>query len=104
MTATGVGEPAQGGAYRLRAIEIAVRGVFTNKVPVDAYRGAGRPEATYVLERLIDRCAPELGFDAAELRALNLPSNVTGEFTAVTGVAIGSGRFLANQTKCLAVA
>jgi carbon-monoxide dehydrogenase large subunit len=69
ITATGVGAPVQGGAYRFEAIEINVLGIFTNKVPVDAYRGAGRPEATYVLERLIDRAAAELKIDPAELRA-----------------------------------
>jgi aerobic carbon-monoxide dehydrogenase large subunit len=104
LTATGVGAPVQGGAYRFQAVEITVRGMFTNKVPVDAYRGAGRPEATYVLERLIDRAATQLGVDAAELRARNLPSNVTGDFAAVTGLMIGGGRFLDNQTRCLEVA
>jgi len=50
VSATAVGAVVQGGAYRFRAIEINVCGVFTNKVPMDAYRGAGRPEATYALE------------------------------------------------------
>ena len=86
ITATGVGAPVQGGGYRFQAIEINVRGIFTNKVPVDAYRGAGRPEANYVLERLIDRAAAELKIDPAELRARNLPASVTAPFTAVTGL------------------
>jgi len=104
LTATGVGAPVQGGAYRFQAIEIEVRGIFTNKPPVDAYRGAGRPEATYVLERLIDRAAVVLGIDAAELRARNLPDTPMGNFTAVTGLVIGGGRFLANQGRCLEIA
>lgn len=54
LTATGVGAPVQAGAYRFRAVEINVRAMFANNVPIDAFRGAGRPEATYVLERLID--------------------------------------------------
>jgi carbon-monoxide dehydrogenase large subunit len=57
-----------------------------------------------VLERLIDRAATELGVDAADLRARNMASNVTATFTAVTGLLIEGGRFLDNQTKCLAAA
>lgn len=101
VSATAVGAPVQGGAYRFQAIEINVRGVFTNKVPMDAYRGAGRPEANYVLERLIDRAAAELEVDPAELRARNLPASQTAPFTAVTGLQIAGGRFLDNQRLCL---
>ena len=101
LVATGVGAPIQAGAYRFEAIEIGVRGVFTNTVPVDAYRGAGRPEATYVLERLIDRAARQLGIDPAELRARNLPATCTESLTSVTGLVINGGRFLDNQRRCL---
>jgi carbon-monoxide dehydrogenase large subunit len=101
LVATGVGAPVQGGAYRLQAIEINVRGVFTNKVPIDAYRGAGRPEATYVLERLIDRAAAVLNIDPADLRARNLPETQHGPITTVTGLAVDGGRFLDNQRICL---
>ncbi|HXZ15240.1 MAG TPA: molybdopterin cofactor-binding domain-containing protein, partial [Roseiarcus sp.] len=59
------------------------------------------PEATYVLERLIDRAAAELKVDSAELRARNLPASVTAPFTAVTGLPIEGGRFLDNQRLCL---
>jgi carbon-monoxide dehydrogenase large subunit len=59
------------GCYRTPAIYAEVRAVFTNTVPVDAYRGAGRPEATYVLERLVDQAARELGMDRAEIRRRN---------------------------------
>lgn len=101
LTATGVGAPVQAGAYRFDALEISVRGVFTNTVPVDAYRGAGRPEAIYVLERLIDRAARQLGIDPAVLRARNLPATFTENLTSVTGLVIGGGRFLDNQHRCL---
>ena len=101
VVATGVGAPVQGGAYRFQAIEINVRGVFTNKVPMDAYRGAGRPEATYVLERLIDRAAAVLNIAPAELRARNLPNTQTGTITTVAGLAVEGGRFLDNQRRCL---
>ena len=102
VSATAVGAVVQGGAYRFRAIEINVRGVFTNKVPMDAYRGAGRPEATYALERLIDRAAHDLGVDPAELRERNLPASQEATFAAVTGLPIAGGRFLDNQRLCLA--
>ena len=59
------------GVYRTPAIHASVRAVFTNTVPVDAYRGAGRPEATYLLERLVDVAAQDLGFDRVELRRRN---------------------------------
>jgi aerobic carbon-monoxide dehydrogenase large subunit len=101
VVATGVGAPVQGGAYRFKAIEIKVRGVFTNKVPLDAYRGAGRPEATYVLERLIDRAASVLNIDPAELRAHNLPETQTETLTTVAGLPVAGGRFLDNQRRCL---
>jgi carbon-monoxide dehydrogenase large subunit len=60
------------GLYRTPAIHIKVTGVFSNSVPTDAYRGAGRPEACYVLERLVDKAARELGLDRAEIRRRNL--------------------------------
>jgi carbon-monoxide dehydrogenase large subunit len=59
------------GQYTTPAIHINVKAVFTNTVPVDAYRGAGRPEATYLIERLVDIAARETGRDPAELRRLN---------------------------------
>ncbi|MGH7037469.1 MAG: xanthine dehydrogenase family protein molybdopterin-binding subunit [Stellaceae bacterium] len=63
--------PLLAGTYTTPAISVAVKGVFTNTVPVDAYRGAGRPEASYVIERLVDRAAREMSIDPAELRRRN---------------------------------
>jgi carbon-monoxide dehydrogenase large subunit len=60
------------GLYATPAIHVEVTGVFTTTLPTDAYRGAGRPEACYVLERLADAAARELGLDRAELRRRNL--------------------------------
>ncbi len=60
------------GVYRTPAIYVDVQGVFSNTVPVDAYRGAGRPEASYLLERLVDHAARDLGMDPVELRQRNL--------------------------------
>ncbi len=59
------------GPYHIDALHARVRGVYTHTVPVDAYRGAGRPEAAYVLERLVDVCARTLGVAPEELRARN---------------------------------
>lgn len=59
------------GVYKTPAIYCNVKSVFTNTVPVDAYRGAGRPEATYLIERVVDRAAREMGIDQAELRRKN---------------------------------
>jgi aerobic carbon-monoxide dehydrogenase large subunit len=104
LVATGVGAPVQAGAYRFQAIDIGVKGIFTNTVPLDAYRGAGRPEAIYLLERLIDCAAIEIGIDRAELRARNLPEPQAETVTSVTGLAIDGGQFLDNQRRCLDVA
>jgi carbon-monoxide dehydrogenase large subunit len=64
------------GTYTTPAIYVETKAVFTNTVPVDAYRGAGRPEATFLLERIVDLAADELGMDPAELRRRNfIPAN-----------------------------
>ncbi len=63
---------AHGGVYDVPAIHVDVRGVFTNTVPVDAYRGAGKPEANYIIERAIEAAARQLGRDPAGLRRQNL--------------------------------
>ena len=59
------------GTYTTPAIYVETKAVFTHTVPVDAYRGAGRPEATYLLERIVDLAADEIGMDPAELRRRN---------------------------------
>ena len=59
------------GLYNIPAAYCNVKGVFTNTAPVDAYRGAGRPEATYLIERIMDKAAKELGMDRAEFRKKN---------------------------------
>jgi aerobic carbon-monoxide dehydrogenase large subunit len=97
----GCGAPVQAGGYHFGAVDIRVKGVFTNTVPVDAMRGTGRPEATYVLERLIDQAAFELGYDRAELRARNLQPPTNSTITLATGLVVDNGSFLANQTLCL---
>jgi carbon-monoxide dehydrogenase large subunit len=63
---------AMGGVYDIPLIAFRTRGVFTNTTPVDAYRGAGKPEANYLIERLIDSAADKLGMDALKLRRRNI--------------------------------
>lgn len=60
------------GQYKTPNIYVGVEGIYTNTVPVDAYRGAGRPEATFVVERVVETAARELGMDPVELRRLNM--------------------------------
>lgn len=91
---------AQGGVYDVPAIHVDVRGVFTNTVPVDAYRGAGKPEANYIVERAIEAAARQLGRDPAELRRQNLIASFPHK-TAM-GMAIDSGDFVANLDRAVA--
>jgi len=81
------------GVYRTPAIRVEVTGVFTNTLPTDAYRGAGRPEACYVLERLADRAARELGMDRAELRRRNLVPADAMPYATPLGPTYDSGDF-----------
>ena len=75
------------GVYTVPAIHVEVTGVFTHTVPTDAYRGAGRPEATYVVERLVDAAARQLKIDPAELRRRNLiPKDAMPYTTAIENV------------------
>ena len=72
-SATTAPTPAMGGVYAIPAMSMHVEGVFTHTAPVDAYRGAGKPEANYLIERLIDVAANQFGFDRVALRRSNLP-------------------------------
>jgi carbon-monoxide dehydrogenase large subunit len=81
------------GMYRTPAIYGEVTAVFTNTVPVDAYRGAGRPEACYLLERLADLAARKLGLDRAEIRRRNLISKAAMPYRTPIGPAYDCGNF-----------
>jgi carbon-monoxide dehydrogenase large subunit len=85
---------AMGGVYRIPAMSMSVRGVFTNTVPIDAYRGAGKPEANYLTERLVELAARRLGIDPVELRRRNLIRDFP--YRSALGMVIDSGRFAAN--------
>jgi carbon-monoxide dehydrogenase large subunit len=81
------------GAYKIPAIQINITGCFTNKMATDAYRGAGRPEATYVVERALDLVAAELGIDPAEVRRRNFPAPNEFPFHTATGLEYDSGDY-----------
>ena len=89
------------GAYKIPAIQINVTGVFTNKMATDAYRGAGRPEATYVVERAIDLVAREFGLDPVEVRRRNFPAPEEFPFQTATGLFYDSGNYEAALSKAL---
>jgi carbon-monoxide dehydrogenase large subunit len=92
------------GQYKTPHIYVEVKGVFTNTTPVDAYRGAGRPEATYVVERLVELGAHELGIDPAELRRRNFIQ--PDEFPYQTPVVLqyDSGNYEGALNKALEIA
>jgi carbon-monoxide dehydrogenase large subunit len=92
------------GQYKTPAIYVEVDAVFTNTAPVDAYRGAGRPEATFLLERIVELAARELGMDPVELRRRNLIA--PSEFPYQTPVALeyDTGDYEASLAKALALA
>jgi carbon-monoxide dehydrogenase large subunit len=75
-------------AYRFRCV-----GVFTTKMPTDAYRGAGRPEATFAIERMVDELAVELGMDPLAIRERNWIKHEEFPFTTVAGLTYDSGNY-----------
>jgi carbon-monoxide dehydrogenase large subunit len=92
------------GLYDIQALSVRVRAVFTNTVPLDAYRGAGRPEAAYVIERLVDRAARELGVDPVELRLRNFIRNDQLPYRTATGRLYDTGDFGAHLKRAVEVA
>ena len=81
------------GPYQPEAYHYEFRGVLTNCTPTDAYRGAGRPEATYVLERLVDAFARTVGKDPADVRRMNLHPPFDEATTAICGLNVDSGNY-----------
>jgi carbon-monoxide dehydrogenase large subunit len=92
------------GCYRIPAIQINITGVFTNKMATDAYRGAGRPEATYVVERALDLVAADLGKDPVEVRRKNMPAPDEFPFKTATGLFYDSGNYEGALKKALDIA
>jgi len=90
------------GVYEMPAIHADVTGVFTNTVPVDAYRGAGRPEAAYLLERMVEAGASALKMDVAELRRKNLIPKFANGYQTKVALNYDSGNYEATLDKLLA--
>lgn len=89
------------GQYRTPAIHVRVKGIFTNTVPVDAYRGAGRPEAIYLIERALDIAAREIGLSPAEIRRRNFVPPSAMPYTTAFGDVYDSGEFAAVMQQAL---
>jgi carbon-monoxide dehydrogenase large subunit len=87
------------GCYKIPAIRFEVVGVYTNKMATDAYRGAGRPEATYLIERLMDVVANELKIDRLELRLKHFPAPGDFPFATSCGVTYDSGNYQGTLAK-----
>jgi carbon-monoxide dehydrogenase large subunit len=81
------------GCYKIPAVRMEITGVFTNKMSTDAYRGAGRPEATYIIERVLDLVAAELKKDPAEVRRKNFPQPKDFPYATPTGVTYDSANY-----------
>ncbi len=92
------------GAYRVQAVDCQIVGVLTNKAPIGAYRGAGRPEAAYIIERTIERIARELQLDPVEVRRRNLIAPDAFPYRTPTGLVYDSGNYQAALDKALALA
>jgi len=92
------------GLYDIQAFHCRVRTVFTHTVPVDAYRGAGRPEAAYVVERLVDACARKLDMTPEAIRKKNFIQPKALPYKTATGKVYDSGDFAAHMKRAMDVA
>jgi carbon-monoxide dehydrogenase large subunit len=91
------------GQYKTPAVYVNVKAVFTNTVPVDAYRGAGRPEATFLLERIMTKAAFELGMDQAEFRRKNFIEPNQFPYQTPVAVVYDTGNYQASMDQALAL-
>src|SRR5579884_1222903 len=92
------------GLYAIGAIHVNVKGVCTNTVPVCAYRGAGRPEAAYLLERVVDAAARELGMSPDRIRRINFVPPSVMPYTSATNLVLDSGEFEKVMDRAMAAA
>lgn len=95
--------PVLAGPYKTKNIFVHVKGAFTNTTPVDAYRGAGRPEATFVLERLMDTAAREMDFDPADLRKKNFLPPDSFPYETPVALTYDSGNYAPAMDKALKI-
>ncbi|MBY5163064.1 xanthine dehydrogenase family protein molybdopterin-binding subunit [Salsipaludibacter albus] len=89
------------GIYKMDAYDFSCRGVFTNKTPTDAYRGAGRPEATFAIERIVDEAAHELGVDPMELRKRNWIQHDEFPYEMIGTLTFDSGNYEAATARAI---
>ncbi len=92
------------GCYDIPAAYVNVKGVFTHTQPVDAYRGAGRPEAAYVVERVVDAAARQIGVSGAELRRRNFIQPDAMPYDTALGLTYDSGEFAQNMDQAIELA
>lgn len=103
FVATSAGVPMLVGCYDVPVAHVKIQGVFTNTVPVDAYRGAGRPEAIYAIERLLDAAAYDIGISPVEIRRRNFVPPDAMPFETVLGSVYDSGEFARNLDDALQI-
>lgn len=101
---TVAGGRIQGTVYDMQAVNVQVRCAFTNTAPTDAYRGAGRPETAYVIERLLDQGALAFNVTREEIRARNYVRPEQVPYTNCAGNVLDSGRFEETQDRALTLA
>jgi carbon-monoxide dehydrogenase large subunit len=96
-----IGVSMSTGVYDIPALAVSIDGVYTNTCPVDAYRGAGRPEAAYLLEKLVDACARDLGLGREEIRRRNFIRPEQFPYHTPTGRMYDVGEFDGHLTQAL---
>ncbi len=96
-----VGATMSTGVYDIQALDVSITGVFTNTCPVDAYRGAGRPEAAFLLEKLVDECAREMGLAPDEIRRRNFIRPEQFPYRTQTGRLYDVGEFEGHMDQAL---
>jgi carbon-monoxide dehydrogenase large subunit len=92
------------GVYQIPAVHVVGRAVLTNTIPLAPYRGAGRPEATYLIEQLLDRAARVIGIDPIEIRRRNFIPSAAMPHKVGTGITYDSGDFMHVMDECLKLA
>lgn len=96
-----VGVSMSTGVYDIQALDVTINGVYTNTCPVDAYRGAGRPEAAFLLEKLVDVCARDLDMGREEIRRRNFIKPEQFPYRTQTGRLYDVGEFEGHMNKCM---
>ena len=96
-----IGATMTTGPYNIDVLHVDIFGVYTNSVPTDAYRGAGRPEAAYVLERLVEKTAVELGMSQAEFRKINFIQPESFPYKTQTNYKYDNGEFVGQMEQSL---